>query len=124
MKILVCMKQVPQGTKLDIDPETGALKRQSGAVRTNPYDLFALETALTLRDHYGGTVTVLTMGPDQAASMMKDAFACGADDAVIRLRSLETFAKVADGQSTKILIPSDLQDMSGLLLSLKETAKD
>ena len=83
MKILVCMKQVPQGTKLDIDPETGALKRQSGAVRTNPYDLFALETALTLRDHYGGTVTVLTMGPDQAESMMKDAFACGADDAVI-----------------------------------------
>ena len=83
MKILVCMKQVPQGTKLDIDPETGALKRQSGAVRTNPYDLFALETALTLRDYYGGTVTVLTMGPDQAESMMKDAFACGADDAVI-----------------------------------------
>ena len=53
--------------------------------------------------------------------MLKNA---GADDAVLRLRSLETFAKVADGQSTKILIPSDLQDMSGLLLSLKETVKD
>ena len=46
MKILVCMKQVPAGTKVDIDPETGAMKRMSGATRTNPYDLFALETAL------------------------------------------------------------------------------
>ena len=53
--------------------------------------------------------------------MLKNA---GADDAVIRLRSLETFAKVADGQSTKVLIPSHLQDMSGLLTALKETVKD
>ena len=71
-------------------------------------------------------------GQAEAIRQMKEAEAegirmlknAGADDAVIRLRSLETFAKVADGQSTKILIPSDLQDMSGLLLSLKETVKD
>ena len=49
MKILVCMKQVPAGTKVDIDPETGAMKRLSGETRTNPYDLFALEAALQLR---------------------------------------------------------------------------
>ena len=66
MKILVCMKQVPAGTKVDIDPETGAMKRMSGATRTNPYDLFALETALRIREQQGGTVTVLTMGPPQA----------------------------------------------------------
>ena len=71
-------------------------------------------------------------GQAEAIRQMKEAEAegirmlknAGADDAVLRLRSLETFAKVADGQSTKILIPSDLQDMSGLLLSLKETVKD
>ena len=71
-------------------------------------------------------------GQAEAIRQMKEAEAegirmlknAGADDAVLRLRSLETFAKVADGQSTKILISSDLQDMSGLLLSLKETAKD
>ena len=40
------MKQVPAGTKVDIDPETGAMKRLSGETRTNPYDLFALEAAL------------------------------------------------------------------------------
>ena len=70
MKIIVCMKQVPAGTKVDIDPETGAMKRMSGDTRTNPYEL-------------GGTVTVLTMGPPQAETMMRDAYACGADDAVI-----------------------------------------
>ena len=83
MKIIVCMKQVPAGTKVDIDPETGAMKRMSGDTRTNPYDLFALETAISLRENLGGTVTVLTMGPPQAETMMRDAYACGADDAVI-----------------------------------------
>ena len=83
MKIIVCMKQVPAGTKVDIDPETGAMKRLSGDTRTNPYDLFALETALQIREKLGGTVTVLTMGPDHAEEMMRDAYTMGADDAVI-----------------------------------------
>ena len=82
MKIIVCMKQVPAGTNVEIDPETGAMKRLSGGNRTNPYDLFALETALRLREALGGTVTVLTMGPPQAEEMMRDAYACGADEAV------------------------------------------
>ncbi len=71
-------------------------------------------------------------GQAEAIRQMKEAEAegirmlknAGADDAVLRLRSLETFAKVADGQSTKILIPSDLQNMGGLLTALKETVKD
>ena len=83
MKIIVCMKQMPAGTKVDIDLETGAMKRMSGDTRTNPYDLLALETAISLREKLGGTVTVLTMGPPQAETMMRDAYACGADDAVI-----------------------------------------
>lgn len=83
MKILVCMKQVPAGTKVDIEPETGAMKRLSGETRTNPYDLFALEAALQLREKVGGSVTVLTMGPPQAEEMMRDAYTMGADDAVI-----------------------------------------
>ena len=58
------MKQVPAGTKVDIDPETGAMKRLSGETRTNPYDLFALEAALQLREKvaknsYGETCQVL-----------------------------------------------------------------
>lgn len=83
MKIIVCMKQVPASTKVDIDPETGSMKRMTSATRTNPYDLFALEAALRLREQTGGTVTVLTMGPPQAEAMMRDAYTMGADEAVI-----------------------------------------
>lgn len=83
MKIIVCMKQVPAGTNVEIDPETGAMKRMSGETRTNPYDLFALETALLLKEKMGGTVTVLTMGPAQAEEMIRDAYTMGADEAVI-----------------------------------------
>ena len=53
MRIIVCMKQVPAGTKADIDPETGAMKRTGTDTRTNPYDLFALETALQIREKTG-----------------------------------------------------------------------
>ena len=64
MKIIVCMKQVPTGTKVDIDPETGAMKRMSGDTRTNPYDLFRTRNRNFLSvKNLGGTVTVLTMGP-------------------------------------------------------------
>lgn len=83
MKIVVCMKQVPASSQVEIDPETGAMKRMSGDTRTNPYDLFALETALNIRELAGGSVTVLTMGPMQAEEMIRDAYAMGADDAVI-----------------------------------------
>lgn len=77
------MKQVPATSKVDIDPETGAMKRMSGETRTNPYDLFALETALMIREKTGGTVTVLTMGPPQAEEMIRDAYTMGADEGVI-----------------------------------------
>ena len=83
MKIVVCMKQVPAANSARIDPETGAMKRSSVAARTNPYDLFALETALELREQLGGRVIAMTMGPVQAETMMKDAYAMGADEAYI-----------------------------------------
>ena len=83
MKIIVCMKQVPLSSKVEIDEETGNLKRLGSAARTNPFDLFALECALRIREQVGGTVTVLTMGPQQAESMVRDAYMMGADDAVI-----------------------------------------
>lgn len=83
MKIIVCMKQVPAEKGIEIHPETGALKRTSGSTRTNRYDLFALEAALQIRSIVGGTVTVLTMGPEQAQTMTRDAYAMGADDGVL-----------------------------------------
>lgn len=83
MKIIVCMKQVPATQKVDIDPETGNLKRSGQSARTNPYDLYALECALRIREQVGGTVSVLTMGPSAAETMIRDAYSMGADEGVI-----------------------------------------
>lgn len=83
MNIIVCIKQVPASSNVEIDEANGTLKRIGSESKTNPYDLFALETALRLREQLGGTVTALTMGPAQAEEMMKDAYSMGVDHAVI-----------------------------------------
>ena len=79
MEILVCIKQVPSSNKVQVDPATGVLKRSGADAKMNPYDLFALETGLRLREKYGGNLSVLTMGPPQAAAVLYEAFAMGAD---------------------------------------------
>ncbi|MCD8217638.1 MAG: electron transfer flavoprotein subunit beta/FixA family protein [Clostridiales bacterium] len=83
MNIVVCIKQVPGTSQVEIDEETGVLKRDGAATKINPYDLYAMETALRLREQNGGTVTAVTMGPPQAEVMMKEAYMMGADDAFI-----------------------------------------
>lgn len=83
MKIIVCIKQVPGSNKVDIDEETGVLKRDGAEAKMNPYDLYAIETAVRLREMAGGSVTAVTMGPNQAEEMMKEAFMMGVDDAYI-----------------------------------------
>ena len=69
MKIVVCIKQVPGTSQVEIDPETGVLKRDGAAAKINPYDLYALETAMRLKERCGGTVTAVTMGPPQAEAL-------------------------------------------------------
>ncbi|HNT35337.1 MAG TPA: hypothetical protein PKH07_10115, partial [bacterium] len=67
MKIVVCIKQVPDTTEIRINPETNTLMREGVPSVVNPFDLYALEEGLMLRDQLGGTVTTLSMGPPQAA---------------------------------------------------------
>ncbi|NOH15584.1 electron transfer flavoprotein subunit beta/FixA family protein [Clostridium cochlearium] len=83
MKILVCIKQVPGTTKVEVDEKTGVLKRDGIDSKMNPYDLYALETALKLKEEFGGEIKVVTMGPLQAKEIIKEAYAMGADDGVI-----------------------------------------
>ena len=83
MNIFVCIKQVPGTNKVDIDPVTGTLKRGGVDSKMNPYDLYALETALRLREEHGGSVTVLSMGPPQAETVIREAYAMGADEGVL-----------------------------------------
>ena len=77
MNILVCIKQVPGSTKVEVDPITGVLKRDGVQSKMNPYDLYALETALNLTEKFGGSVEVITMGPPQAKAVITEAICMG-----------------------------------------------
>lgn len=83
MKILVCVKQVPDTTEVRINRETNTLQRQDVPSILNPFDRHALEEALRVKERCGGTVSVLTMGPLQAQEVLKECLALGADEAVL-----------------------------------------
>lgn len=83
MKILVCIKQVPGTSKVEVDPVTGVLKRTGVDSKMNPYDLYALETAFRLKERHGGTVRVVSMGPPQAAEVIREAYMMGADEGAL-----------------------------------------
>ncbi len=77
MKILVCVKQVPGSNNVEVDPVTGVLKRSGIPSKINPYDLYAIETALSLTERFGGTVETLTMGPPQAGAVIQETVCMG-----------------------------------------------
>jgi electron transfer flavoprotein beta subunit len=83
MHIVVCIKQVPDSAQIRVHPVTNTIMRQGVPTIVNPYDLFALESALCLRDELGATVTVLTMGPPMAEDTLRKALGFGADRAVL-----------------------------------------
>ncbi len=83
MNIIVCIKQVPASSKAEVDPATGVLKRIGIDSKMNPYDLYALETALRLKELEGGSVCVISMGPPQAEKVIREAYAMGADSGVL-----------------------------------------
>nr|WP_294511087.1 electron transfer flavoprotein subunit beta/FixA family protein [uncultured Rhodopila sp.] len=83
MHIVVCIKQVPDSAQIRVHPVTNTIMRQGVPTIINPYDLFALEEALRLRDRLGGTVTVLTMGPPMAEDSLRKALGIGADRGVL-----------------------------------------
>ena len=83
MHIVVCIKQVPDSTQIRVHPVTNTIMRQGVPSVINPYDLFALEEALRLRERLGGEVTVLTMGPVMAEDSLRKALTFGADRAIL-----------------------------------------
>ena len=83
MNIFVCVKQVPDTAEMKIDPVTNNLVRDGVTNIMNPYDQYALETALEIKDSMGAKVTVITMGPPHAESVLKDCLAVGADEAIL-----------------------------------------
>lgn len=83
MKIIVCIKQVPDANDVRLDPVTNTLAREGVESIMNPYDQHALEEAVCLREQHGGEVIAVTMGPPQAEEMLRQAISCGADKAVL-----------------------------------------
>lgn len=83
MNILVCVKQVPGSSNVEVDPVTGVLKRDGIDSKMNPYDLYAIETALSLVEKYGGRVDAVTMGPPQAKSVIVEAICMGAEGGAV-----------------------------------------
>lgn len=83
MKILVCVKQVPGSNNVQVDPVTGVLKRSGIPSKINPYDLYGIETALTLAERFGGSVESLTMGPPQAKAVIQETMCMGAQKGTV-----------------------------------------
>ena len=83
MHIVCCIKQVPDTTQVKIDPETNTLIRAGVESICNPYDLVAAEAAVQVAEKYGGKVTVISMGPPQAESALRDCLALGVHEAVL-----------------------------------------
>jgi len=83
VNIIVCIKQVPETTQVRINPETNTLIREGVKSIINPFDMYAIEEAVRLKERIGGKTTVITMGPPQAESALKEAIAMGIDDAIL-----------------------------------------
>ncbi len=115
MKIVVCVKQVPDTTEVKINPETNTLVREGVASIINPFDMYAVEEALRIKEKLSGTVIVLSMGPPQAAESLKELIAMGADEAV--LLSDRAFAG-SDTLATSFALAKGIEKIGGVDLIL------
>ena len=83
MHAIVCIKQVPDTTDVRINPDTNTLVREGVESIINPFDTYAIEEGLLLKEKFGGKVTVISMGPPQALEALKEAVAMGCDEAIL-----------------------------------------
>lgn len=83
MNIIVCIKQVPETADIKIDPQTNTLIREGVSSIINPYDMYALEEAIRIKEKLGAQVTVISMGPPQAETALREAIALGCDQGIL-----------------------------------------
>jgi electron transfer flavoprotein beta subunit len=83
LNIVVCIKQVPDTTNVRINPETNTLIREGVESIVNPFDMYAIEEALRIKENHGGKVTVMSMGPPQVEAALREAVSLGADRAIL-----------------------------------------
>jgi len=83
MNIIVCIKQVPETTEVKINPETNTLIREGVKSIVNPFDAYAIEEGVRLKEKFGGKATVITMGPPQAEAVLREAISMGIDEGIL-----------------------------------------
>jgi electron transfer flavoprotein beta subunit len=83
MNIIICIKQVPETTEVKINPQDNTLIREGVKSIINPFDMYAIEEGVRLKEKLGGKVTVITMGPPQAESALREAISMGCDDGIL-----------------------------------------
>lgn len=83
MDIIVPIKQVPETGNVKMDPVKGTMVRDGVESIINPLDLYAIETAIRIREEHGGRVTAISMGPPNAEKSLKEAVAMGCDDGIL-----------------------------------------
>ncbi|MDR0486103.1 MAG: electron transfer flavoprotein subunit beta/FixA family protein [Elusimicrobiota bacterium] len=111
MNIIVCIKQVPNTTDVQIDKDTGRLKREGVESIINPFDEYAIEEGVRLKEKIPGSiVTVITMGPPQAESALREAVSRGADNAVL---VCDRAFGGADTLATSFTLASALKSLGG-----------
>ena len=106
MKIVVCIKQVPDTNEVKLDPKTNRLIRDGVPSIINHDDKSGIEAALQLREKVGGTVTVVCMGPPQADVALREALAMGCDDAYLlsarEFGGSDTGRQAIDGDTAQV----------------------
>lgn len=116
LNIVVCIKQVPMVTELPWDEKTGTLRRDLAAGMMNPACKHAMEAALQIKEKYGASITVMTMGPPAAKEVLHEALAMGADRGILicdrMLAGSDTYA------TSFILAEAIKQNVSGCDLIL------
>ena len=119
MNIVVCIKQVPDTTNVRINPETNTLIREGVESIINPFDMYAIEEALRIKENIGGKVIILSMGPPQVEEALRTAISLGADEAI--LLSDRSFAG-ADTLATSFTLAKGIQKIGdvGLIFMGKQ----
>ena len=83
MHVVVCIKQVPENLDVRINPETNTMVREGVKSIINPFDTYAIEEGIRVKELHGGKVTVISMGPTQAGESLREAISMGVDEAIL-----------------------------------------
>jgi electron transfer flavoprotein beta subunit len=122
MKIIVCIKQVPETGEVKINPETNTLIREGVVSIINPFDMYAIEEAVRLKEKFGAETVVITMGPPQAEGALREALSLGIDQAI--LLSDRAFAG-SDTWATSLVLAKALEKIGSFdLLICGKQASD